>query len=147
MTQPQAAPHPQRVERARQSLLESVRAVVRDLPGLVGDRVDLLSLELQRAGVALASMVAWLVVGAIVGATSWLALCAAVTLLLIQQGLPGAAVLLGVTVVNLLIAWWAVHKVRALAPLLKLPATRRQLRFGSNANQTQDAPAEPAVAA
>ncbi len=132
---------------ARQSLFESIGAVLRDLPGLVGDRVDLLSLELHRAGVALASMVAFLVVAAIVGSTGWLALCAAITLLLIERGLPGAAVLFGVMVVNLLIAVWAVSKVRALAPLLKLPATRRQLSFRSSESDRTDASAEPAVVA
>jgi uncharacterized membrane protein YqjE len=146
---PQSRPTPDaaRAHAARLSLFESVRALLRDLPGLVGDRVDLLSLELHRAGMALASMVAWLVVAAIVGATGWLALCAAITLVLIDRGLPGVAALIGVMVVNVLIAWWAVNKVRSLAPLLKLPATRRQLSFRSNPSDSTDASAEPAVVA
>lgn len=125
---------------ARLSLFDSIRAVLRDLPGLVGDRIDLLSLELHRAGIALATMVAWLVVAAIVGSTAWLALCAAAALALINRGLPTAPVLLGVMVVNLLIAWWAIVKVSALAPLLKLPATRRQLSFRSNESESSDEP-------
>ncbi len=147
MPRPPTAADTDRIGAARQSLFESVRAVLRDLPGLIGDRVDLLALELQRAGVALASMVAWLVVAAIVGATGWLALCGAVTLLLIERGLSGAAVLIGVMVVNLVIAAWAVHKVRSLAPLLKLPATRRQLSFRSSESDIADDPAQTPVVA
>jgi len=98
-----------------------------ELPGLIGDRVELLSLELQRAGQVLAQIVALIVAAAILAVTAWLALWGGVMLALIGAGLHWAGASLLVLVINLGACWWAVARVRALAPLLQLPATRRHL--------------------
>jgi hypothetical protein len=55
---PRVPPQPDgRDGRARarepESLIELARGVLHDLPGLIGDRVELFSLELHRAGMAL----------------------------------------------------------------------------------------------
>jgi hypothetical protein len=54
--------------------LTSLQGLLRELTGLVSDRVELLSLELQRAGQVLAQIVALIVGAAILGMTAWLAL-------------------------------------------------------------------------
>lgn len=114
-----AAPQP--------SWLASLQGLVHELPGLVSDRIELLSLELQRAGRVLAQIVALIVAAAILAVTAWLALWGGVVLALIGAGLHWAAASMIVLVINLGACWWAVARVRALAPLLKLPATRRHL--------------------
>lgn len=98
-----------------------------ELPGLVSDRIELLALELQRAGRVLAQIVALVVAAALLAVTAWLALWLGVMGALIGIGLHWAAASLIVLVINLGTCWWAVARVRALAPLLQLPATRRHL--------------------
>jgi uncharacterized membrane protein YqjE len=122
------------------SLLQSLQLLWRDLPGLVSDRVELLSLELQRAGVALVQIVGLVVAAAILGVTAWLVLWGGIVILLWSLGLHLAWALLTALLVNLLVAMWAVRRVRQLLPQLRLPATRRHLMFGPG----PDAEPEPA---
>jgi hypothetical protein len=122
------------------SLLSALQALWRELPGLVSDRVELLSLELHRAGVALAQIVAMVVVAAILGVTAWLALWTGVVLALLAAGLHWAIALVVVLVVNVVSIWLAIARVKKLAPLLKLPATRRHLTITPS---TEPKPVEP----
>lgn len=109
------------------SLQRQLRALWRDVQGLVSDRVELLSLELQRAVQALVEIVALLVATAILGVTAWLVLWGALIRLLVMAGLPLAVALLLAIAVNLGVMAWAVARVRRLLPRLSLPATRRHL--------------------
>lgn len=105
-----------------------------ELPRLVSDRVDLLSLELQRAGQVLGRIVVLLIAASILAATAWVALCAGVLLALIGAGVHWGAAWLLVLVVNLGACTWAVVRVRALAPMLQMPATRRHLTLAQPSN-------------
>lgn len=129
-----AAPQP--------SLLQTLQGLWRELPGLVSDRVDLLALELQRAGRALMQIVALVVVAAILAVTAWLALWSAAVGLLMMLGLHWSLALLIVLAVNLGAAWWAVARVRSLVPDLRLPATRRHLTLSPSPQPKQE-PADP----
>ena len=111
-----------------------------ELPGLISDRIELLSLELQRAGKVLAQIVALIVAAAILAVTAWLALWGGVMVALIDAGLHWAAALLIVLVINLGACWWAVSRVRRLAPLLQLPATRRHLTLSQPSSASQSPP-------
>ena len=53
--------------RGTESLFDLARGVLQDLPGLIGDRVELFSLELHRAGIALVKVVALTVVATAAG--------------------------------------------------------------------------------
>lgn len=106
---------------------------MQELPGLISDRIELLSLELQRAGQVLAQIVGLIVAAAILAVTAWLALWGGVLMALVNAGLHWAAASLIVLVVNLGACWWAVARVRALALLLRLPATRRHLTLSQPA--------------
>ncbi|WP_235532007.1 phage holin family protein [Pelomonas sp. Root1237] len=108
-------------------LLEQLQSLWRELPGLVSDRVELLSLELQRAVQALAQIVALMVAVAILGVTVWLVLWAGVIRLLVAAGLPLEVALLLAIAVNGLAIVLALQRVRSLLPRLRLPATRRHL--------------------
>lgn len=110
-----------------QSLLDSLQALLHELPGMVSDRVELFALELARAGSALARIVAWVVAIAILGITAWLALWTGVVMGLMALGLHWSAALVPVLVINLGAVAVAVSQVRRLVPRLSLPATRRHL--------------------
>ena len=118
---------PQATGERPEGFFENLRSLVKELPALVSDRVDLLSLELQRAGRALAQIVVLVVAGAILGITAWLVLWAAIVVALVSLGLPLAVTLFGVLAINVGAAVWALMRVRRLVPSLGLPATRRHL--------------------
>ena len=127
------AAHPPHGAAPPADMLGTLQGLLRELPGLVSDRVELLSLELQRAGQVLAQIVALIVAAAILGVTAWLALWSGVVLALIAAGLHWAAASSIVLLINLAACWAAVARVRRLAPLLRLPATRRHLTLGPSA--------------
>ena len=124
------------------SLLQTVAGVWRELPGLISDRVDLLALEMHRAGSALMQIAALGVIACLLAVTAWLALWGAVVGLLVSLGLHWALALLAVVLVNLGAAWWAVSRIRSLVPALRLPATRRHLTL-SPSPQPQGPAADP----
>lgn len=113
-----------------QTLLGAVKGLWSELPGIVSDRVELLSLELRRAGLALLQIVALVLAAAILGVTAWMLLSVGVAVMLVTGfGLPWWVALLIVLAANVLSAWWAIGRVKALLPLLQLPATKRRLMF------------------
>jgi uncharacterized membrane protein YqjE len=109
------------------SLPKAIGALFADLPGLLTDRVHLLSLELQRASNALGQMVALGLLAAILFATAWLTLWVGLAAAFLAVGLAWPWIVLLVLFVNGAAAVWAVLRVKSLAPLLALPATLRQL--------------------
>jgi hypothetical protein len=109
------------------SLTAQLMGLLHDLPGLVRDRVELLSLEVQRAAITLAQIMALVVVVAILGVTAWLVLWAAVIVALVQLGVPLGWALLMAVAVNLVAAWQGVVRITRLLPRVSLPATRRHL--------------------
>jgi uncharacterized membrane protein YqjE len=127
---------------AQPSLLQSLQGLWRELPGLINDRVDLLALELERAGMALMQIVALVVVAAILAVTAWIALWGAVVALLISLKLHWGLAALLVLLVNLGSAWWAVSRIRSLVPMLQLSATRRHMTLGASREPDPD-PADP----
>jgi hypothetical protein len=109
------------------SLPQAIGALFADLPGVLTDRVHLLSLELRRASNALGQMVALGLLAAILFATAWTALWVGLALAFVAVGLAWPWIVLLVLFVNLSAAVWAILRVKALAPLLALPATLRRL--------------------
>jgi uncharacterized membrane protein YqjE len=109
------------------SLPRAVGALFADLPGLLTDRVHLLSLELRRASNALGQMVALGLLAAILLATAWITLWVGLATAFLAVGLAWPWAVLLVLFVNLAAAVWALMRVKALAPLLALPATLRRL--------------------
>ncbi len=110
-----------------ESLPRAIGALFADLPGLLADRVHLLSLELRRASNALGQMVALGLLAAILFATAWITLWVGLAAAFLAIGLAWPWIVLLVLFVNLSAAVWALMRVKALAPLLALPATLRRL--------------------
>jgi hypothetical protein len=127
-------------------MLQTLQGLWRDLPGLIGDRIDLLTLEVQRAGKALMQIIALVIVAAILVVTAWLALWSAVVGLLMLWGLHWSVALLIVLALNLGAAWWAALRIRSLVPDLRLPATRRHLRTSPSPGPKEVAPPTPPTA-
>ncbi len=117
--------------KASGSILESLQALLVELPGFVSDRVHLLALELQRARQALAQILGLLVlVGVLVG-TAWLALWVGLAVAGIAAGLHWSVVWALVLGINLLGAWLALKRIQSLGKLLTLPATLRRMTVAS----------------
>lgn len=109
------------------SWLASLQGLAYELPGLISDRIELLSLEVQRAGQVLAQIIALIVAAAILAVTAWLALWGGVIFAVTSAGLHWATASLLVIAINLGACWWAVARARSLTTRLDLPATRRHL--------------------
>jgi len=109
------------------SLPKAVAALLADLPGILTDRVRLLSLELRRASNALGQMVALGLLAAILVATAWLAFWVGLAAAFLALGVAWPWIVLLVLFINLSGAAWCVMRVKRLAPLLALPATLRRL--------------------
>ena len=115
----------------------------RELPGLVGDRVELLALELQRAGRALAVIVMLVAVTALLAVTAWGLLWALVVSLLFQAGLPLWAALALALAASLAAAALALLAIRPQLPRLGMHATRRQLNFTPSPRPAAETAAVP----
>jgi uncharacterized membrane protein YqjE len=123
---------PARARGGSESLFDLAQSILRELPALLGDRVELLSLELQRAGNALVKLTILAAVAAIFALTAWLALWGTLVGLLIALDWPAAGAYATVLLVNAVAALWALWRARGLFKLLGLPATRRHLQLGSH---------------
>lgn len=132
-----------------QGWLDTLQSLLQELPGLVSDRVELLSLELVRAGRALAQILMLVVAAAVLAVTGWLALWAGATVALLEAGLHWAWALALVLALNLAAALLALRRIRRLVPLLQLPRTRRHLTLTPAAppRQANPGPADERAAA
>jgi hypothetical protein len=116
--------------------------------GMFQSRALLLMLELERARHGLINLMVLLVVAAIAGATAWFALWAGVIALAVHLGLALPWACLGVLVINLLLLGWVASAMKSLAPLMSLPASRRQFHWLFNDPRDQeDTPADGRPAA
>jgi hypothetical protein len=119
--------------RAASSLLDLVQSLLHEVPGLISDRVELLALELSRAGAALGKIVALTVAVAILGITAWAGFWAGVVMGLLALDWHWAVALGIVIIANAGALAWALLQMRRLGGLLKLPATRRHLTMRASA--------------
>lgn len=131
---------------AREPLLEVFKGIWRELPGLISDRVELLSVELQRAGLALAHIVVLCMALSVLGVTMWVMLWCLIVAGLVLLGVHWMVALLVALGIQLVLVVWAVHRLKSLLPLLRLPATRRRLMFTSAPGTEQTAPPDSKVA-
>lgn len=130
-----------------ESFLHLIFGLLQELPGIVSDRVHLLTLELQRARQALGQMIALSVAAALMALTAWFAFWIGVTAAAVQAGMAWGWALLIVLALNAGAAWFAIARVMKLATLLTLPATVRRLTVASAPARPQAVPARQPVAA
>lgn len=106
--------------------------------GMFQSRALLLVLELERARHGLINLMVLLVVAAIAGATAWFALWAGLIALAVHLGLALPWACAGVVVINLLLLGWVASAMKSLAPLMSLPASRRQFHWLFNDPRDQE---------
>jgi hypothetical protein len=111
------------------ALIESMQRMINEIPALIGDRVELLSLELKRAGQAVKTILMLVVAAAVLGVIALIALWAIGVLLLIRLGLAPELALLIAAVLNGALVAWMLWSAKSLVPVIGLPATRRRLSF------------------
>lgn len=109
------------------SLTDLATRLLADLPGLVTDRVRLLALEAQRAGIAAARLLAVVVAAGVLLTTAWLAVWAGIAWGLAQWGLAWGWIALLIIVVNLGAVAYLVGMAKRLLRQVSLPATVRRL--------------------
>lgn len=107
---------------------EELTATFASARTLLSDVLDLFTLEARRAGLTLLLMLACGVIGALLAATAWLGLMAALALWAVAQGADWQVAIAAVAVGNLgaaaALMWYCLRVSRSLL----FPATRRQLR-------------------
>lgn len=114
--------------RCAAGLVDSAAVLWHDLRALAHDRLELASLEAQRAGEALAFMVACSVVIGILVATAWLAIIGAITCWLISSGMALAAALPLAALFSLASAFACARAIRYKSRDLRFPATLQSLQ-------------------
>lgn len=118
--------------------LGDVQGLAQAARGMFQSRALLLVLELERARHGLVSLMLLLVVAAIAGATAWFALWAGLIALAVHLGLALPWACAGVLVINLLLLGWVAAAMKSLAPLMSLPASRRQFHWLFNDPRDQE---------
>ena len=118
--------------------MADLQGLVRSARGMFQSRLLLLVLELDRARHGLINLMILLVVAAIAGATAWFALWAALIALAVHLGLALPWACLGVLVINLVLLGWVAAAMKSLAPLMSLPASRRQFHWLFNDPRDQE---------
>ncbi len=109
------------------SALDLLRALMDDVPRLIGERVTLFTLELQRAKQALIVIVALAAVAALLLLTAWFVAWGAIIAALIQAGLAWGWSVLIVLAVHIGGAFFALRYALSMTRFLSLPATVRHL--------------------
>lgn len=114
-------------ESATASISQLLMSLLKDLPGLISDRVHLLALELRRARQSFVQMALMVVVAAILAATAWVAFWAFLAVIVVAIGVPWYAVFGIIVLINCLGGWMAIRHAQTLVEDLTLPATVRHL--------------------
>ncbi len=128
------------------SFMQLVLDLLNELPGIVSDRVQLLTLELKRARRALGRIVLLAVAAALLALTAWFAFWAGLLIAALQLPYGWAWMLALILLINIGGAWFAVTRIRRLAAFLALPATLRRLTVAPAPRKPRPAPPHPAAA-
>jgi len=132
MTTPTSEPAPCSPAPGQASLLESAEGLWGEIQGILHDHLQLAALETRRAGESLVAILACAVVAGVLAASAWLGVVGVLALLLAHAGLPPAASLALVVLVNLLGVLFALLTIRRRGRQLGFPATLSALRGSGN---------------
>jgi uncharacterized membrane protein YqjE len=112
------------------SLLGTLGQILADLRCAARAQLHLLDLEAQRAGQALALMLAYGMVAGLLLCTAWLGLGAAAVLWMVELGCRVSLALLLAVLLNLAAGLGLLFAMRRQARTLAFPATRQNLGSG-----------------
>lgn len=128
MTTPTSESAPNSLAPSQASLLESAEGLWAEVQGILHDHLQLAALETRRAGESLVAILACAVVAGVLAASAWLGVVGVFALLLDHAGLPPAASLGLVVLVNLIGVLVALLAIRRRGRHLGFPATLSALR-------------------
>lgn len=114
------------------SALDLVKSLLNDIPRMIGERVQLLVLELKRARKALVVIAALVVTAALLLLTAWFVFWGALIAALIEAGLAWGWAVLLVLIVSIGVAVVALLRAKSLGRFLALPATMRHLTLAKH---------------
>ncbi len=117
------------------SLFEGIERALHEMRHLVREHATLALLEMQRAGLGLARLIAVTLVVALLGVTAWLALLAAFMVWAMGESLSWPALLLLVAAFNIALAIGLGVWAKRFFSEVPFAATLRQL--GSDRNETK----------
>lgn len=109
--------------------VEAGRAVVKNF-------MDIVSLEVRQAGLAVVWMVACGIMSAILLAVGWIGIMAACAMWGIASGLPPLLVVALLALVNFVVAGGLILRAAAMSHELSFPASRRQLTGDAHESKT-----------
>jgi uncharacterized membrane protein YqjE len=113
---------------ASAGLLADINAFWENLRGTLYDHVQLVVLEMRRAIESLISILVYGIVAGVMLAGTWLAVVAAITVWLIDTGMPVSAALLVTALLNLCGAYGVIIVIRGKIQFLTFPATVQSLK-------------------
>ena len=119
---------------AAESLFGALAGAFVSARQVLGNFVELITLETRRAGLTLMWMVALGATAAILIVTAWFCFMAAIALWLVALGMTWAGAIVLVALVNLVAAGVVVFFCVMLSRNLLFPATRRQLKVRSSSS-------------
>ncbi|MEO3714191.1 hypothetical protein [Roseateles flavus] len=124
--------------------LGGVQTLVLSFVGLLGDGLELLSLELQR-GLRLLERLLWLMLlGAAALFTAWLFFWIGLAVVLTDAGMMWPLACAIVVLGNAGVLAMCLSQARLLRPMFAMPALRRQMGLGSEESQAEAARAQAA---
>ena len=106
---------------------ELLGVLIGDLRASLAARFDIAQIEARQSlGLVLRSFGAACAAVLLV-LTAWWAVCAALVVLAVDEGVPRISALIGAAVVNAALATWAAHYARRRVTAIGMPHTRRML--------------------
>ena len=122
-----ASGHPEQANTETPGVFAEVSRVAAAARDTFAGFLHLVTLEAQRAGVALVWMLGGAVAAALLAVTGWLALVAALAMWVVSLGFPPIATALVIAVVSVGVAGALIYMCIAMSRALLFPATQRQL--------------------
>lgn len=117
------------------SLLDDARALWSEVRGLSHDRLQLVALETQQAGVSLVNMIIVGILVAVLLCSAWTGFLSAAVLAMIENGVMVRSAILLAVVLNLLLALIFYRVISRKSRYLKFPATLHSLKPESPGNR------------
>lgn len=121
---------------AAQGFFGAIAGAFSSVRQILADFVELVTIEIRRAGLTLVWMVALGAVSAMLIVAAWLCLMAVLALWLVSQGVAWIGAIVLVALLNLLAAAVAAFFCVRLSRNLLLPATQRQLKARASPSDT-----------
>ena len=118
--------------------LQAIHLLWNELCRLCYDYISLVTLETQRAGESLVTMIVAAVMVAFLLSSAWLGCMAVIVLIILDWGVAASSAILLAVAFNLLLALLFCGVIRRKRRYLKFPATRRSFEATDSAERVKE---------